>query len=93
MQNALYIFRLAETSASRTPAHDVAVTVAPFQAWRGSQLIIAEEPTEVPIERMQLWVFFNRLASNNLVQDINLRVISLLVSNSVLNRDLRGIIF
>jgi hypothetical protein len=45
---------VAVTSASHTPAHDVAATVAPFQAWRGSQLTIAEEPTEVSITRRQL---------------------------------------
>ncbi len=31
--------------ASHTPAHDVTATVAPFRAWRGSQLIIARGPT------------------------------------------------
>jgi hypothetical protein len=38
-----------ETSASDTPAHDVTATVAPFRAWRGSQFIIAKEPTEISI--------------------------------------------
>ena len=38
-----------ETSASDTPAHNVTATVAPFRAWRGSQLIIAKEPTEFSI--------------------------------------------
>ncbi len=35
--------------ASHTPAHNVTTTVAPFRAWRGSQLIIAGEPTRSAI--------------------------------------------
>ena len=32
------------THASRTPAHDSIAAVAPFRAWRGSQLFIAGGP-------------------------------------------------
>ena len=56
---------LVATSVSHTPAHDVAATVAPSQAWRGSQLIIAKEPTEVSIEEILLCFFFRSVASNN----------------------------
>ena len=37
-------------SVSHTPAHESATTVAPFRAWRGSQPIIAKEPTEITIQ-------------------------------------------
>ena len=36
--------------ASHTPAHESAVTVAPFRAWRGSQPIIARGPTRDTIK-------------------------------------------
>ncbi len=35
------------TPTSHTPAHEIIATVAPFRAWRGSQLIIAEGPIGV----------------------------------------------
>ncbi|CAI8892892.1 protein of unknown function [Methylococcus capsulatus] len=35
---------------SHTPAHESAVTVAPFRAWRGSQRIIARGPMRLAIE-------------------------------------------
>jgi len=38
------------TQTSHTPAHDVTTTVAPFRAWRGSQLIIARGPARVTIK-------------------------------------------
>ncbi len=34
--------------ASYIPAHESAVTVAPFRTWRGSQRIVAREPTQSP---------------------------------------------
>jgi len=36
--------------ASHTPAHESAVTVAPFRAWRGSLPIIARGPTRDTIK-------------------------------------------
>jgi len=42
-------FKVA-TPTSHTPAHESTVTVAPFQAWRNSQCIIAEGPIEVTIK-------------------------------------------
>ena len=41
--------KLVVILSSHTPAHDVAVTVAPFRAWRGSQLTIARGPTRTTI--------------------------------------------
>jgi len=37
------------TRASHTPAHDSVAAVAPFRAWRGSQLHVARGPTRVTI--------------------------------------------
>ena len=37
--------------ASHIPAHDVTTTVAPFRAWRDSQLIIAGGPERTTIAR------------------------------------------
>jgi len=37
--------------ASHTTAHEAAITVAPFRAWRGSQLIIARGPARDTIKR------------------------------------------
>jgi len=48
------IQNLVASPASHTPAHDVTATVAPFRAWRGSQLIIARGPTGVTIKRRTL---------------------------------------
>ena len=39
------------TRPSRNPAPDVTATVAPFRAWRGSQLIVARGPEQVAIGR------------------------------------------
>jgi hypothetical protein len=36
--------------AGDSPAPDITVTVAPFRAWRGSRLIVAEKPTRAAIE-------------------------------------------
>ena len=36
--------------AGTSPAPDITVTVAPFRAWRGSRLIVAEKPTRAAIE-------------------------------------------
>jgi hypothetical protein len=42
---------LMETArAGASPAPDITVTVAPFRAWRGSRLIVAEKPTRAAIE-------------------------------------------
>ncbi len=38
-----------ENSVSHTPAHNSTATVAPFRAWRGLQIVIAEGPTEFSI--------------------------------------------
>jgi len=46
--------KLVASPASHTPAHDVTATVAPFRAWRGSQLIIARGPAEVTIKNRSL---------------------------------------
>ena len=46
--------------ASRTPAHDVTTTVAPFRAWRGSQLIIAGGPERATIARAAHYANFYR---------------------------------
>ena len=37
--------------ASTPPAPDATATVAPFRAWRGSRLIVAEEPTRATMKR------------------------------------------
>jgi hypothetical protein len=39
------------TRPSYTPAPEFTVTVAPFRAWRGSQLFVAREPEQVTMER------------------------------------------
>jgi len=49
--------------ASHTSAHDLAATVAPFQAWRISQLIIARGPTRATIASAALWWLSYKLAS------------------------------
>jgi len=36
--------------AGASPAPDITVTVAPFRAWRGSRLIVAEKPTRAAID-------------------------------------------
>ena len=37
---------LLETAhAGASPAPDVTATVAPFRAWRGSRVVVAEKPT------------------------------------------------
>ena len=42
--------RAEETArAGASPAPDITVTVAPFRAWRGSRLIVAEKPTRAAI--------------------------------------------
>jgi len=38
------------TRPSYTPAPEVTVTVAPFRAWRSSQLFVAREPEQVTME-------------------------------------------
>jgi hypothetical protein len=38
-----------ESLASHTPAHNNTATVAPFQAWRNLQIVIAEGPTKLSI--------------------------------------------
>ena len=40
--------------AGASPAPDITVTVAPFRAWRGSRLIVAEKPTRAAIEAMRI---------------------------------------
>jgi len=42
---------LEASPASHTTAHDLAITVAPFRAWRGSQPIIARGPARDTIKR------------------------------------------
>jgi len=46
---------------SHTPAHDVTATVAPFRAWRGSQLIIAGGPMRATIEGRHYGGFDGRM--------------------------------
>ncbi len=46
-----YALELEVSPASHTTAHESAITVAPFRAWRGSQLIIARGPTRDTIKR------------------------------------------
>ncbi len=43
---------LAVTQSSHTPAHESAATVAPFRAWRSSQLAVARGPERVTIVRI-----------------------------------------
>jgi len=38
-----------ESLVSHTPAHNSTATVAPFQAWRNLQIVIAKEPTKLSI--------------------------------------------
>jgi len=40
--------------AGASPAPDITVTVAPFRAWRGSRLIVAEKPTRAAIEPTEI---------------------------------------
>lgn len=40
------------TCPSHTSAPDVTATVAPFRAWRSSQLIVAREPKQVTITKL-----------------------------------------
>ena len=40
--------------AGASPAPDITVTVAPFRAWRGSRLIVAEKPTRAAIEAHEI---------------------------------------
>ena len=47
------------TLTSHTPAHDVTATVAPFRAWRGSQLIIAGGPMRATIARSGIMVILS----------------------------------
>ena len=49
-QRTLLSDKRVATPISHTPAHNVTATVAPFRAWRGSQLIIARGPTGATIE-------------------------------------------
>jgi hypothetical protein len=42
----------AAARAGGSPAPDTTVTVAPFRAWRGSRLIVAEKPTRATIKRL-----------------------------------------
>ncbi len=42
--------RLETARAGTSPAPDITVTVAPFRAWRGSRLIVAEKPTRAAME-------------------------------------------
>jgi hypothetical protein len=37
--------RLETAHAGTSPAPDVTATVAPFRAWRGSRVVVAEKPT------------------------------------------------
>jgi hypothetical protein len=41
---------MAVTPTSRTSAHSVTTTVAPFRAWRGSRLAVARGPVRATIE-------------------------------------------
>jgi len=41
---------MAVTLTSRTSAHSVTTTVAPFRAWRGSRLAVARGPVRATIE-------------------------------------------
>jgi len=43
---------MATARASTPPAPDIAATVAPFRAWRGLRVIVAEEPTRAAIEQI-----------------------------------------
>ena len=36
---------------SYTPAPEFTTTVAPFRAWRGSQLVVAREPVQAAIDQ------------------------------------------
>jgi len=40
---------LEAARAGTSPAPDITVTVAPFRAWRGSRLLVAEKPTRAAI--------------------------------------------
>jgi len=42
-------YRMEAARASTPPAPDATATVAPFRAWRGSRLIVAEEPARATI--------------------------------------------
>ena len=42
--------KMEMTPTSHTPAHSVTATVAPFRAWRGSQLTVARRPMGATIE-------------------------------------------
>ncbi len=46
--------RRKATRTSHTPAPDSTATVAPFRAWRGSQLLVAGGPIRVTIEWRRL---------------------------------------
>ncbi len=37
--------RLETAHAGTSPAPDMTATVAPFRAWRGSRVVVAEKPT------------------------------------------------
>ena len=41
---------MVATLNSRTSAHSVTTTVAPFRAWRGSQLAVAKGPKRATVE-------------------------------------------
>ena len=41
-------------NASHTPAPESTVTVAPFRAWRSSQLIVARGPTKATIDERRM---------------------------------------
>jgi hypothetical protein len=43
-------FSMETARAGASPAPDITVTVAPFRAWRGSRLIVAEKPTRAAID-------------------------------------------
>ena len=45
-------FTMVVTQSSHTPAHESAATVAPFRAWRSSQLAVARGPERVTIVRI-----------------------------------------
>jgi hypothetical protein len=50
MAPAAATFQLETARAGTSPAPDMTVTVAPFRAWRGSRLIVAEKPTRAAME-------------------------------------------
>ena len=48
--SAIPLLHVETARAGTSPAPDITATVAPFRAWRGSRLIVAEKPTRAAME-------------------------------------------